>query len=59
MDQITPEFQISIDNQLVDIKKDTQLLVDITGEIRDEIDKIKGIAKDFSKELKQNWIKNL
>ncbi|WP_299524862.1 carboxypeptidase-like regulatory domain-containing protein [uncultured Lutibacter sp.] len=55
-DQITPEFEASINNQIDGIKKDTQLLVDITGEIRDEIDKIKGITKGFSKELKQNWI---
>lgn len=56
LNQITPEFQASIDNQLDSIKKDTQLLVDITGEIRDEVGKIKGITKEFSKELNQNWI---
>lgn len=46
----------SLNNQLSDISKKTDLLVDMSGQIIDELGKVKGITKSFSKDLQQNWV---
>ena len=56
LDKVNSEFLILLDEQLSEIKKDTELLIDITTGIKDDITKIKGITKGISVELNKNWI---
>jgi hypothetical protein len=53
--KITPEFKSAFENKLSIIGQQTSLLVDITGEIKEELSEVKGISKDFSKQLRENW----
>lgn len=53
---VNPEFEKLLNKQLTDIKQDTELLVAITSDIQVELEKVKGITKGISKELKQNWV---
>ncbi len=53
--QITPEFESIFEDSLSVLNKQTSLLVDFTGEIKEEVLKVKRIAKNFNKQLRQNW----
>jgi hypothetical protein len=53
---VKPEFEKLLNHQLSGIKQDTELLIDITSDIKNELKKVKGITKGISKELKQNWV---
>lgn len=56
LDRINPEFEASLNNQLASISQNTELLIDMSGQIIDDLEKVKGVTKSFSKDLKQNWI---
>ena len=56
LDRINPEFEASLNNQLAAISQNTELLIDMSGRIIDDLEKVKGVTKSFSKDLKQNWI---
>ncbi len=56
LDRINPEFEASLNKQLAAISQNTELLLDMSGRIIDDLEKVKGVTKSFSKDLKQNWI---
>lgn len=53
---INPEFEALINTQIASVKQDTELLIDITSNIKDELERLKGITVGIRKDLKQNWI---
>lgn len=56
LNAVTPEFENLLNSRLSNIKQDTELLIDTTSDIKNEIERVKGITVGLGKELKKNWI---
>lgn len=56
LNAVTPEFENLLHSRLSNIKQDTELLIDTTSDIKNEIERVKGITVGLGKELKKNWI---
>lgn len=54
--EVTPEFEHLINVQLSDIKQNTDLLVDITSDLKEELERVKGIIKGIGIGIDKNWI---
>jgi len=56
LSKITLEFEASFNNKLIELNKKTDILIDLAGNLRDDVSDVKFLTKDISKSLQENWV---